>query len=181
MASQVLMKRGSLEDKSPSSATREDAGVEIGRAEGAGQRASLFIPALFENLAPASARAGAPSISRGRSCSSPRRDAGEPVAGRPAQRRRIGVGARAGAIFPNARVGLESIHDGSLAKTLEQPNSDSSPILGRRSSTNICVARENDAAINVVLPLRRRLVADAHRPMPEKALEIRRDRLPQAG
>ena len=41
--------------------------------------------------------------------------------------------------------------------------------------------REDDAAIDVVLHLARRLVADAHRPMAQKALEVGRDPFVERG
>ena len=153
---------------------QEDAGVEIRRAEGAGQGASLFIPAFFENSLAQRARVGRPVFGAVGDFESAR-NAGEPVAGRPAQRRRIGVRQRAGAIFPQARIGLESMHNGALAKTLEQPEQRFVAHLGQTLVDEHLRRGENDAAVNVVLPLARRLVADPNRAHAEKALEVRRD------
>src|SRR3984957_8082929 len=98
---------------------QKDAGVEIRRAEGASQGASLFIPAFFENSLPQRARIGRPVFGAVGDFEFAR-NTREPVAGGPAKRRRIGVRRRAGAIFPQARIGFESILNGSLAKTFQE-------------------------------------------------------------
>ena len=51
IASQLLMKRRSVAGSRPSSENKQDAGVEIGLAERAGQRAAFLVPGLGENRA----------------------------------------------------------------------------------------------------------------------------------
>ena len=59
-------------------------------------------------------------------------------------------------------------------------NRAASPMRGSRSSMNICEARENDAAVGVVLQLLGRLVADPHRPACPESRPDRRRCAPRA-
>ena len=81
---------------------QQHAGVEVGRAERAGQRAALFVPGFGQNPLAQRPRARRP-IFRPVGDIEPPSDASQPVAGRPAQRRGIRVEARAACDIPTSR------------------------------------------------------------------------------
>ena len=67
------------------------------------------------------------------------------------------------------------MHNGSLAETLEQPEQGLVSHPGQALVDKHLRRGENDAAVDIVLFLACRLVADPNRTHAEKAFEIRRD------
>ena len=86
----------------------------------------------------------------------------------------MGVHALAPAIFPDAGVGLERQLRRLVAERFEQAKQRF--VAGPRQAAveEHRHRRKDDAAIGVVLDLRRRRIADAHRPVAAIAFEIRR-------
>ena len=175
IASHVLTKRTSLGGEETELGDQQDAGVEDGLAEGAGQRALLFVPGLGEDALAQPSRLRLPVLGALGDMEPPR-DPAEPVASRPAQHRGIRMGARAGAIFPQASIGFERQRERALAQRLEQSIKRFVSHLGQALVEEHLRRGEHDAAVDVVLGLQGRLVADPNRPVSEKALQVWRDR-----
>ena len=148
---------------------QKDAGVEDGLAKGPGQRALLFVPGLQEYALAQGPRLRLPVLGAVDDIEPPR-DPGEPVAGRPAQRRGIGVGARARAIFPQPRVGFERQRERALAQRFEHAIQRFVSHFGQALVEEHLRRGEHDAAVDVILGLQGRLVAHTNRPVSEKTL-----------
>ena len=157
---------------------QENAGVEVGRADRAGQRAALFVPRAGEQPFADDLGARRPTPLAFDEAEDAR-DASEPVARGPAQGGGIGVDPRAAAIFPDAGVGLEGDFPRLLAERLELGEQRVVAHVGQPLVDEHLRRAEHDAAVGIVLDLFRRLIADAHRPVAEIALQRRRGPSPR--
>ena len=176
IASHVLTKRMSFAGRSPSSETRSTLASSAGSPNAPVRTPCRLVPGFDEDAFAQLLGMHRPVFRAVGDAEAPG-DPAEPVAGRPAQGRRIGVGARAAAIFPESGVGLERQRERPLAQRLQQAVErlvahPRQPFVDE----HLCCGK-HDAAIDVVLRLQRGLIADADRTMPEKPFQVGRDRL----
>ena len=180
MAATVEAKRGSSTSTTPRSAKQQHAGVEIVGAERRGERAALLVPGAVDqggvdrlgDRIPIFGAIGEPDAVG---------DRRQPLTAGPAHRRRMGVDARAAAIFPDAGVGLERLLGSAVTERFQQMKQ---PFVARPRQAAVEEHRhggENDAAIGVVLDLIDRGIADAHRAVAAIAFEIGRGAFVDAG
>ncbi len=156
----------------------EDARVEIRRAERTCQGALLLVPGFLEDAFAQADRVRLPILGAVGDAEATR-DPAEPVAGRPAQGRRIGVSTRASPIFPKPGVGLERQRQRALAQSFQQAVEQLVAHDRQALVDEHLRRREHDAAVDVVLGLQRGLVAHPDRAMPEESLQVRSDALLQ--
>ena len=150
-------------DSSPSSATSSTLASRSGDPNAPVKRASLLVPTVLQNAFAQLVGAWPRQYFARSAILSRAGNPAEPVAGRPAKCRRIGVRARSAPIFPQARIGLEG-HRMAIARR-GSPRSEratrrpSSAAARRRTSASPLAPRCHKRRS----ALARRLIADANR------------------
>ena len=166
MMRQVRTKRSSLAGRSPSSGSSSTLASRSSSIERASDHAAPTVPGAIEDLL--AQLVGLRRASARRDPARPRRrgDPGQPIAGHPAHGGRMGVDALLAPVLPGPGIGLHGEAQGLRAERLQAAKQGCVAHARQPLVDEHLRGGENDAAVGVVLQLLRRLVADAHRPLP---------------